>query len=285
MKWIFLVSLCFIAGSQCDDYYITPNPVDRENCTVNGTTLAPCYTLQQIIDQDILTASSINLYLLSGTHVIPKNQTLTAKNSIQLVIQPWKEQKDVAIECQLGAYLYLDHALYLKLLSLHFMSCTILCESEIFVMSVFIENSIFENSVKDYAVVIEGGHVNASVFNCTFLSNNGAIYMHIYPSHDSYQINSAALIIHKSLFMNNSANAAISVVNFYSVIISASLFEQNSSPKEVIYLRYSNVEADNCNFTNNTAGNGLVYIAIMSTLKGHLFSNSIFHAMKEVSFI
>ena len=66
------------------------------NCTVNeSTTLSPCYSLQRLIEEEIMlsTGSSITLLLLPGSHVIPENHTLMASNMSDLEIYPWTDQK------------------------------------------------------------------------------------------------------------------------------------------------------------------------------------------------
>ncbi len=80
MKLILLFSLCCICNSELQ-VYIAP---DRDNCTVNATTvLHPCYTLHQIIEDKILSLSnenSVELLFLTGTHLIPENQILRTSN-------------------------------------------------------------------------------------------------------------------------------------------------------------------------------------------------------------
>ena len=80
-------------------YYIAPTQPD---CNVNDTTLNPCYTLQQLIVNGILSNSvegSVELLFLSGTHLMSEKETLNVTNFGEVMIQPaWKEQ-EVIIEC------------------------------------------------------------------------------------------------------------------------------------------------------------------------------------------
>ncbi len=186
MKHFIMLIFLYLASSDSGVYYIVPNPTKYGNCTVNGTVQSPCYSLQQLFGDEIPAPSNesyITLILVSGTHVIPENQTLRATHLSRVVIRPWNEQQLVMVKCKMGTDLVFQSIIELKIASLHFNYCTLQCAYAItrhgnFEWSVYIANSIFENSRSDYAFSIESGAVsglNITFSNCTFVSNNGAI--------------------------------------------------------------------------------------------------------------
>lgn len=91
------------------------------------------------------------------------------------------------------------------------------------VKSTYIANCTFENSVNYYAVVIMGYRVNASVINCTFLSNNGAIY--IYTSLQT----AAHLLISETLFQRNSMADAVVFTESVALTVQSKFFHQQLS--------------------------------------------------------
>ena len=285
-----LVSLCCLASSKPQVFFVIP---DHSNCTVNGTTLNPCYTFHQLINNAILASlseSSVTLLLLSGSHVIPEGKTLRVSNLSDVVIHPWNEQKDdVVIECQLKSNLLFQDINHLNISSLHFNSCTVQCVKtrEILnVSSFYIKNCIFEESKKNYALII---HFSRSEFNftikyCKFLSNNGAIVaanlygiteltIHLNLLIDStvfqgnwrngsggaLQIENTVLKVNRSQLIKNTAreggaiSATISLLvlektNFYRNSVS----EHGSS----LFLQSCGVNIIDCNFINNSAESG-----------------------------
>ena len=95
---LVFASLCFLASSAPQVYYITPTKPDPQgSCHVNGTTLRPCYTLQQL--NGVLSSSngSVEVLLLPGTHLI--QLTLNVSHFSEVVIRPWKEELEIVIEC------------------------------------------------------------------------------------------------------------------------------------------------------------------------------------------
>ncbi len=166
MKLIFLwiLCLCCSASSLPRVYYITPHIVTRGTCIVNGAILTPCYTLPQLIDDEILSSSnesSVALVLLPGTHVIPETLTFNGSNLFELVIRPWNEQQEVVIECQVEANLIFQGFAELKLLSLHFSFCIL--QFLKFKTSV-ITTSIFVSSETDYSVFLESERILMLLF-------------------------------------------------------------------------------------------------------------------------
>lgn len=158
MKIFLLVFfLCCIECSSAAVYYITP---DHGNCTVNGTVLGPCYTLEQLINDDVLNEMSLELLLLPGTHLIPGNQTLILSNLSELAMSPFSEDQQPLIKCQSGAKIALKNILKLKIYSLNSVFCSLYENSEL-ETSVNITKCVFESSVTDYAINI---YQNAVLF-------------------------------------------------------------------------------------------------------------------------
>ena len=101
--WVLLVNIYCSSSSKL---YVAP---DHGNCTVNRTTLRPCCTLQQLIDNDVLAPSidsGVTFFLLPGTHTIPRNQILRAANFSEVVFQPWSVESEV---CQSEASLVFEN--------------------------------------------------------------------------------------------------------------------------------------------------------------------------------
>ena len=124
--WVFF-NLCYFASSS-HVYYVVPYPVNDSDCFGNGTILSPCYTFEQFIEDEVsstLNVNSVVFYLMSGTHVMPENQTLEIRDLNELVIRPWNKQEEVMIKCQLNAALIFRDVSSVKILSMHFTHCTL----------------------------------------------------------------------------------------------------------------------------------------------------------------
>ena len=99
---------------------------------MNGTALSPCYTLEQLVQDEILPLSpsgvyntSVELVLLPGIHVIPEHQTFSISNYSELTVRPLNE--DIKVECEPNVlFIFLDIA-ELKISSLHFIYCFMKC--------------------------------------------------------------------------------------------------------------------------------------------------------------
>ena len=178
---LYLILCCFLNPTCSEIYYVTP---DSGNCTVNGTTLTPCYTLQQLIEDEVLPSSNeslVTLLLLSGNHLMLVNMTFRIFNISEVAIHPLNEEQEVAIECPLGANQnFIFHNITnLTISSLRFSSCTLQYSCEINskpARSVNITRCTFEGSANRYAISITNTDIKLdfAISNCTF-SLNGAI--------------------------------------------------------------------------------------------------------------
>ena len=228
-------SLCCLVSLGHQVYYITPTKPDPQGrCIENGTTLRPCYTLQQL--NGVLSSSngSVEVLLLPGTHLIPENETLTISNFSEVVICPWKEELEMVIECEPK---YLENILFqniieLKILSLRFSSCKLQYGYEM--------NSKTERSVNITKSVFEKGiinmrstepNLNVTISNCTFsLSNKIRLAYTSTPTYGLGWITIANLLITNTLFQDNA------ITSNYGVL-------------EVLY---TNLMIRNCHFINNS---------------------------------
>ena len=241
---LLLIIYCFPTSSPLV-YYITPG--DHADCTtVNGTALRPCFTLGQLSNDKILEStdeSSVELFLLPGTHLILKNQTLTLSSFSSVVIKPLhNEQQEarVVIQCQPKANASFNfHDIQdMKMSSLHFTGCSlqyslsILCEvTTSKTLFATITACVFENWTtsdhKHYAlnIIIVSCITEFAVFNCTFSSNSGAIAA----NHDG---TTTSIYINGTLFRNNEvkdgSGGAIHVSIPYLSLASLDLIVENS---------------------------------------------------------
>lgn len=160
----------------CDDFYITPI---EGNCTVNATNLSPCYTFENLIAENNLFLDLVRLYLLPGTHVISTFQGYHGIYSI--AFHRWNKEGEVVIECSLRARLYFSIMTELSIISMHFVYCTLefVFEYKRFdYASLTIVDGVFEKSKQEYAVILVNYAypvMYATISNCTFVENNGAI--------------------------------------------------------------------------------------------------------------
>lgn len=132
MRAIIFIGLLFSYSYlvDCYEFYITPN---HGNCTVNAAYFSPCYTLNQVIRDEVLRWKNYaRLYLLPGTHVIPKNQTLHGYSLNGTALYPWNhdhhrwnEQEQVVIEYELNAGLHFYSMSEVHIYSVHFAYCTL----------------------------------------------------------------------------------------------------------------------------------------------------------------
>ena len=241
---LVFASLWCLVSSASQVYYITPTkPGPQGSCHVNGTTLHPCYTLQQL--NGVLSSSngSVEVLLLPGTHLIRRKQTLNVSHFSEVVIRPWKEELEMVIECKEFTYMYLTNIWFqniieLNILSLHFSSCMLQYGYEMnskTERSVKITKSVFEKSVVD--IRSSESNLNVTVSNCTFsLSNRGALFVlppgydTRLPHFDDRRITIANLQIVDTLFQDNSMNIIGSILHvvYANIIISNCLFMDNS---------------------------------------------------------
>lgn len=190
MRQVFLwvvSSLCCFVSSTSQVYYITPDQPDPQgNCSVDGTILSPCYTLQQV---NSLPSSSkegsVELLLLPGTHLVAVGNKInvTLSNFKVLVIHPWNEEQEVAIKCAKlppnGWHipdLNFRNINELTIFSLNLSSCLLHYGYDL--------NSKTERSVDITKCFFEKGRIvikstesdlNITISNCTFSSNNGPL--------------------------------------------------------------------------------------------------------------
>lgn len=247
MKLCLLVSLCCFANGDPQVYYITPN---HGNCTVNGMALHPCYTLQQLIEGKVLSSSkesSVELLLLTGTHLIPKGQILNVTNFSQVAVHPWNEEQKVAIKCELTTsfdletYLVFQDITELNISLLTFTSCVMQwysknSKSE---SSVKIEKCVFQSSKKDGAItIIAKARSNLNVFltNCTFLSNHVGAVGFMNEIDDTF----AFLQIKDTLFHGNGKIQGSD--------------EDDEGGDGALQMKNAMLEVINCQFINNTSG-------------------------------
>ena len=185
---LLLLNLCCLSISSPEVYYITP---EHGSCTVNGSTLTPCYTLQQLIQDGVLSQAkktSIEFLLLSGTHLIPEGEALSVSNFSKVLIQPWNEWQEVEIQClfnsSLSSKVHINffQISQLTVISLHFSFCELKYS---FTKDSGIDGSVtfskcsFESSQKNYAVNITSAQfMSINISKCTFLSAmHGVMYV------------------------------------------------------------------------------------------------------------
>ena len=156
-SFLFVSSLCHFVVARPQVYFIAPASGD---CTLqNGTTLTPCYTLQQL--NSILQSAEerqVMFTMLPGTHTLTQ---LLVSNFSQVVIRPWIQEEEVHIQCLSkshgGQNFEFQGVFELNLSSLHFITCSLHCDmnSEL-ARSINIEACIFERSERATHFTTEG---------------------------------------------------------------------------------------------------------------------------------
>ena len=267
---LLLIIYCFPAAAPLV-YYITPG--DHADCsTVNGTALRPCFTLGQLSNDKILETtneSSVELFLLPGTHLILKNQTLTLSSFSSVVIKPLHDEQQearVVIQCQPKAKASFNfHDIQdMKVSSLHFTGCSsqynFLCAMTTLKTHVAnITACVFENWTtsdhKHYALNIIGNCTTEfTVFNCTFSSNSGAIAANSHRDHGDITIN-----INGTLFRNNEVKGGL-----------------GGAIRDSIQYPCIGLRVENSQFVNNRAsdGGGAMFIEGSFWISTTSFSNN-----------
>ena len=265
---LVLASLCCLASSAPQVYYITPTQPDPQgSCHVNGMTLNPCYTLQQL--NGVLSSShgSVEVLLLPGTHLMPGKEPLNVSHFSEVVIRPWKEELEMVIECKVDYDEYLTNVWFhdiieLKILSLRFSSCKLQYDYEmnsITERSVNITKSVFEKSAVD--IRSTESNLDVTVSNCTFsFSEKGTLFMlppgyvtDTLPRFDTRRMVIGNLQITDTLFHDNSMEFGIAI----------------------FHVAYSNLIVSNCHFINNSfASDGIFLISSSLILKNTTFLHS-----------
>ena len=168
---LFCVLFHSIAGLRHEVYHITPQIPIHNVCSVNGTALSPCHSLEQFIAKKILISSnesSVEVVFLPETHVIPKNHSFKASHFSAVDIHSWDEELEVLINCQ--------SITELKIISLHFAFCSLQYSFSDLGKSVFITRSVFEGTRKTYCIsILADSELNGTISNCKFLEKKRQI--------------------------------------------------------------------------------------------------------------
>lgn len=286
--WLVFIVIYFSLFSCCgtEIYYIFQGTVANKTCSVNnGTSLSPCYSLQQLCEDKselLINKSAVTLILLSGRHVLPENYTLTLSDINEVEISPWNLQE--VIECHAQTGILFHNIRELDVLSLNFTSCTILLNSTglPFKGNVVISDCAFIRS-DDYAIAIVKDFnthkkFNISIISGVFLSNNGilssdygllyfanynkvilfiinSLFMSNWRSDDlgTLYLENVHLTLHESSFVNNT-NGAVRVVDSFMLITNTSFLDNHDNRKGgAINHQSSYVEIYGCVFSNNSA--------------------------------
>ena len=239
-------SLCCLVSLGHQVYYITPTQPDPQgSCIENGTTLRPCYTLQQL--NGVLSSSNASvevllLYILPGAHLIPENETLTISNFSEVVIRPWKEELEIVIECVpiYSTNILFQDIIELKIHSMRFSSCKLQYSYEM--------NSKTERSVNITKTVFEKGtinmrstepNLNVTISNCTFLLSTKIRLAYTLDDDKS------------------NPNFGLGRITIGNLLITNTLFQDNAitSNYGVLDVLYTNLMIRNCHFINNSVIN------------------------------
>lgn len=282
--WLILVLsvLCFLQVEALIYYVSSSDPVD-ESCTVNGTLLRPCYSLQELGKNITLLHDrvSITLLFLPGKHVI--SQTFTAYNVRELNIHPWNSNKQVNVECQLPKRFIFYNVGEMLVFSFNFTACTI---QHLWTNNFYSNQSIirfdycdFNVNPLNYSLIITNTvklKLNVSITSCTFSSNNGAVLIDSSFVGTSLIITNSEFIhnrkksigstvfasgskmdisIYQSQFFNNTATGTAitgGAIDCSSLKIVKCLFKSNSG-KAGGSISTRRLVADNCIFQDNFA--------------------------------
>ena len=239
---LVLASLCCLASSAPQVYYVIPTQPDPQgSCHVNGTTLSPCYTLQQL--NGVLSSSNgsveVLLYILPGTHLIPENETLNISNFSEVVIRPWKEELEIVIECVpiYSTNILFQDIIELKILSMRFSSCKLQYSYEMnnkTERSVNITKTVFEKSTINMRSTEP--NLNVTISNCTFsLSNKIRL---------AYTLDDDT----------STPNFGLGRITIGNLLITNTLFQDNAITYNygVLDVVYTNLMIRNCHFINNS---------------------------------
>ena len=300
-----LLSLLFFASSaSLAILYVMP---EDGNCSINGLAYKPCYSLHQLINEKVLSSldeSSLTLFLLSGTHLIPENETLNVSGFDQVAILPLTNEEEAVIRCKdaekRDGHVLLNDNSDVKMSSLHFTSCLLKYRYEVergFERSVNITKCVFEGSLFDFAISIwstESRVKKVNVSNCTFLSNTGAITIltrqrnpyivadllitnTLFQSNQNNQCGGALnidrtnLLVNNSRFIGNYAECGGSIASdSSSVKFVDAEFRNNQASKDgsVLFITgFSTIDFEKCHFVNNTAGRSAVIYAFNTALQ------------------
>ena len=277
-----LVLLLWGMCTSCTLLYITP---EQSECNANGRDLSPCYTLQQLTGE-VINADSVELLLLSGNHLLESK--LSMSNFSEVVIQPFNQEQEAVILCQLGGTLAFHNILELKIHFLNFVSCSLYEYSE-FKSVLNITKCIFGSSEVDYAVRLRSeSELSVVVSNCTFLFNNGSISAStdrkdcsphtrvdllivdtLFQSDRTANFYGGALAcentfltVTRSKFVNNTAHIGGAIyANSSQLILQGTQFYKNrASSGSSLYLSHSNIDISECHFIKNSADNAALYM-------------------------
>ena len=264
---LVFASLYCLVSSAPQVYYITPTKPDpQHSCHVDGTTLRPCYTLQQLNGVLSSASGSVEVLILPGTHLIAEKETFNVSNFSEVVIYPWKEELEIIIKCIPSKYhddyeyppnIWFQNIIELKMLSLHFSSCQLEYGYEIdskTERSVNITKTVFVKSSVD--IRSTESNLNVTVSNCTFSSNN-------YLSALSMTNNPRRIVEFRQITIAN-----LQIIDTF--------FQDNTNADYNLQVEYTNLKIDNCCFINNSgAGSDMIHVASSSlTLKSTTFLHS-----------
>lgn len=106
-----------------DIYYISSD-AQNSSCTVNGTVLHPCYSLDQLSNGSQLLANriAVTLLLAQSPHVL-QGDYISAANLTELRLLPWNTE-EVSIQCKPRGKFVFENVQHLLLSHTRFISCT-----------------------------------------------------------------------------------------------------------------------------------------------------------------
>ena len=286
--YLVLLSIYCIGNVNCGVYYIADSLVNQDNCSVNGTGLSPCYTLQQLIQDEILPSSShmsntsVELVLLPGAHVIPEHRTFSVSNYSKLSIHSlYEKQGEVMIKCESNVSLLFQDITNMKMSSLHFTYCAIqwFYSNNNSYCRVKITSSSFEKTKQEYALVVitsiitNTPDMEFNISDCLFSANNGAIRL---GSRYILSLKGVKITIINSIFMGNRRysgdGGALYAQNAELQILDSQFINNSARSGGAIFLLYQcSTKLKNTIFNNNTAskqGGSIYLIGLLDETSG-----------------
>ena len=267
-----------------DLYYISPE-AHNSSCRVNATVLQPCYSLDQLSNENHLLTNktAVTLLLVQTRHVPQSDYIILAANVTELRLRPWNEE-EVIVECNPRAMFMFENVRHLLLRDTRFISCTFQmvrkCHStdytpsipltRPFVARVDAQHCAFIGNKYNYVINVTTLHcidyiVNVSLSNCAFDSNHGAVTM----NHQNFEApnNKGILKAYKSEFVNNVGCLDIYTAEVHLKECHFINNTANQSKKDpLLNFEHSTVIINDTHFQVNN-GPGKIIVSELSTLK------------------
>ncbi len=236
---LFLIVLCllplFFSGN-LSPIYVTnsTNLIDESNCRVNGKSLLPCATLDELPMYMLPQYAHIHIYFIHESYTINKNGNIILRVlTASLTLQPLNAENIVNITCIGDLSITVTYTLNFGIKSIRFINCG------------------KTRHLLEFQYYFRIRKVKISILNAEFIRGRKCAITMQYKSFVDFQV-------HNSTFIGNQNTLNYSIYinsNWVDCKLSNTIFKNHSTGSVYFSSYEGSLEADACLFTSNSNHN------------------------------